>query len=85
MFMDKEQIQALKNEVEEDVKKDIKQAYGQYWDQVKDHVDKYGWITLYQKDWGDLTPKVSKMDIQHQGMCWRMETLRHLPNWKYQY
>lgn len=59
---------------------EIQKAYGEYWDQVKDFVDKNGFVSLYQKDWGDLTPKVSKMDIQHgPGLFWRMDSLRDLP------
>jgi hypothetical protein len=59
---------------------EIEKAYGQYWNQVKDHVDANGYVTIYQKDWGDLTPKIDKNNIQHgPGLWWRIGTLRHLP------
>lgn len=60
--------------------KEIQKAYDKYWDQVKDFHISNGWISIYEKDWGDLKPAPSKMDLQHQGMMWRMNSLRHLPD-----
>ena len=59
---------------------EIKKAFGIHWNTIEHAHIGNGWISLYKADWGDLNPKVSKMNLQHQGMFWRMDTLRNLPD-----
>lgn len=59
---------------------EIKEQYGQLWQQVEDAYVGNGWISVYKKDWGDITPRLSKMDLQHSGMFWRLNQLRSLPD-----
>lgn len=54
--------------------------YKDYWEQVKEAHIGNGWISIYKKDWGDIIPKISKTELQHSGMFWRLNSLRHLPD-----
>lgn len=56
---------------------DIQNAYKSKWNIVKGKVDPNGWVSLYDLDWGDLY--YNKMNVQHLGMYWRLDSLRHLP------
>ena len=59
---------------------EIKNQYGELWEQVKEAHVGNGWISIYKKDWGDVEPRPSKMDLQYSGMFWRLNHLKALPD-----